>query len=52
MLVWLMCAQAKGYVLGKDAVQACLQIVFQLASVNVRDTYPASSHNIQESGDK
>lgn len=35
-----MCAQAKGYVLGKDAAILCLHIVHQLASVPVRDELP------------
>ncbi|KAL0055001.1 hypothetical protein WJX82_005601 [Trebouxia sp. C0006] len=39
-LVWLMCAQAKGYALGCTAASACLRIVHQLASVPVRDAYP------------
>ncbi|KAL0035771.1 hypothetical protein WJX77_002248 [Trebouxia sp. C0004] len=40
LLVWLMCAQTKGYALGCTAASACLRIVHQLASVPVRDAYP------------
>ena len=40
LLVWLMCAQAKGYTMGAAAASACLQIVYQLACVPVRDRYP------------
>ena len=40
LLVWLMCAQAKGYTLGVAAASACLQIVYQLACMPVRDSYP------------
>lgn len=32
-----MCAQAKGYVLGRDTAMLCLRIVHQLAAVPVRD---------------
>lgn len=40
LLVWLMCAQAKGYSMGAVAASACLQIVYQLACMPVRDRYP------------
>ena len=40
LLVWLMCAQAKGYTIGAAAAAACLQIVYQLACMPVRDHYP------------
>lgn len=40
LLVWLMCAQAKGYTMGATAASACLQIVYQLASMPVRDRHP------------
>ena len=41
LLVWLMCAHAKGYTLGSTAASACLQIVHELACVPVRDCYPS-----------
>lgn len=40
LLVWLMAAQAKGYKLGPAQVDACLRIVFELASVPVMDSFP------------
>ena len=40
LLVWLMCAQAKGYTMGAAAASACLQLVHQLACMPVRDRYP------------
>ncbi|KAL3133249.1 hypothetical protein ABBQ38_007132 [Trebouxia sp. C0009 RCD-2024] len=40
LLVWLMCAQAKRYTMGVAAASACLQIVYQLACMPVRDCYP------------
>ncbi len=41
LLVWLMCAHAKGYTLGIAAASACLRVVYQLALMPVRDCYPA-----------
>lgn len=37
LLVWLMAANAKGYVVGKSQVAACLALVRQLASCPIRD---------------
>lgn len=51
VLVWLMCAHAKGYVLGTDAARACLHIMYQLASVRLRDAYPSSRHGTRVTGE-
>ncbi|GLC43475.1 hypothetical protein PLESTM_001477400 [Pleodorina starrii] len=40
LVVWLMAAQAKGFVLGRTHVEALLQLVYQLAMVTVRDGLP------------
>ena len=52
VLVWLMCAQAKGYMLGKDAAMLCLHIVHQLASVPVRDQMPRVSPLPENTGER
>lgn len=51
LLVWLMCAQAKGYALGLSAASACLHVVHQLASVPVRDAYPTQIDAPSDSDD-
>ncbi|PNW88847.1 hypothetical protein CHLRE_01g047350v5 [Chlamydomonas reinhardtii] len=40
LVVWLMAAQAKGYVLGRSHVDALLALTYQLAAVGVRDALP------------
>ena len=43
LLVWLMCAQAKGYHMGVALASLCLKITYELACMPIQDCYPAAT---------
>jgi hypothetical protein len=47
LLVWLMVAHSKGFVLGRAHVAACLGVVRQVAAVPVRDPLPTCAPHAQ-----